>query len=351
MTIYYVNPLNGDDDNDGLSLSAPFLTKTKANSTIATGDTVLLIASATDTENATITITVKSTWRGVNTSGINDGTYYIINPSSAIPTFINSLQSVPVVFENIDFASTTTPLSVSTASSNMIFGLVHCKKISTTNYLITHTGGSYGFDAWLINCDIRNCTTAIFRGIANRISPFHLINSKFYSCSAFLELGTGQSFTSIRGCIFYNTIIGRSNYYQLRLINNIFINSQIILGDRAASVGYSWLIYNNVFTNCTATTGAVYWYDNNVIEPILFDYNLFYNNTLNHNDTVNSYGSHNIAGQNPNYTDLSGEDFSFSSSSPLYRAGLYGDDIGATIHTESSGGVGGNSIFGGVLIK
>lgn len=341
MATYYINPESGNNANDGLSPAMAWSTRAYAASRIAANDRVILMA-LTDTEDSITNITVRSAWIGANSLGIIDGTKCTLN--GTVAKFGNSTQSVPVIFENINFNSSATPLIIEMANNNAIFKIINCTKTNSTPYFINHTGGNYGYNAWMEKCVINNCTTAVFSGAANRTSPTLLSNCKFENNLRLFPYGAGVGEMWIIGSIFKNTALPGSLYFNYKLLNNILNNSPVGLGDRSSADSNNSYFVNNVFMNCESSTGAMYWEENNSMVPIIFDYNLFYNNVLNFNAPDGTVGVHNLININPEYLDPTNDNFSFNFSSPLTHAGLFGDDIGATVHAESSsGGSGGIS--------
>lgn len=102
MTIYYVDPINGNDTNDGLSWATAFQTLTKAGSTATSGDEVRVRKSG-DPE-----LVGNATW----TNGSR-----IVTLQSAVTTTIENCETAWVASANVTCSTTTTRKQGSYAAS------------------------------------------------------------------------------------------------------------------------------------------------------------------------------------------------------------------------------------------
>ncbi len=190
---------------------------------------------------------------------------------------------------------------------------------------------------------------------------------------------------TVKGCYFYNMRRGISVIsdfgYDCCIEKNVFHNctdASIVVSSASASHGAKAQIINNTFYGCRCyidtsyskqavivgnffVNSATYGIDtpsgaNDIW--ILEDYNHFYNNTSGNINNSIPIGTNSTTGTNPNFTDVSGKDFSFTNtffkgkggfaSIPLLPHVSYLDP-GAIQSAEAGGGVFSASTRGGFV--
>lgn len=212
MTTYYVNTSTGDDSNDG-SEGAPWATLTKASSTIAADDTVM-VAPGTYTE-ASLTWPSRCTILGVDAAGVSsddpftetelDRTTLPIVTAASGSMVMNLSSAGPYYVRGLRFNVASLALGVNaTSSSSAILEIKDCefwgatfrqlaiRNASTVERCVFRDGTAYGvYVAGGNDQVVRACE---FRDLANA-AIYHITNGnqQVENCT-FLRTCSAQTF-------------------------------------------------------------------------------------------------------------------------------------------------------------
>ena len=358
MTIYYVDPVSGNDSNAGTSFALAFATTAKAESIVAAGDTVRLCATGTEALTSTNTITLATngtaaaniTWRGYNNTGttaLTPGNYYTISGSGmSASTDILALASVQ--YRNINNVALTAAkrnIIGTTGDSGYTVQFNNCSLTAPTTNIIANTSVSNGTGVMFINCVMTGGgsggSTVCINSNANR-NGCTLIGCTVTAFGTVLfpsSIGGGNGTESYIGNIFANnaTVMGQNLYTSSsQITGNVFYNNTtaINISDRSSASRFYYITNNTFVNNTTAFLAAA---SNNCFG--LEDYNHLYNNTTNYNGAALVPGAHDIAGA-PLFNAPGSLDFSLQAGSPLIGAGLAGTNI-AGLKQVSGGAAGG----------
>jgi hypothetical protein len=329
MATYYVDPVGGDNDNDGLSPAEAWATRAFAASAISAGDNVICMATGVDA-SANVNVDVNSYWFGANNQGVVDDTRYECASAATPESVFTVTAAVRVSFEHFHFSGASTPLISGVA--NVIIDLVNVLVDGGGAYAVitSNTGNSYG-GSWL-KTRVEGCTTAVFLAGSNRGGPNRFVDCRFVDNGAFL----GQSFHNAGaanvyffGCSFISTALPGSLYWSPVAVNCLFAASTLTIGDRLTA-NVPFIAVNCVFRGAGT---AINWQSSNPTRPILLDYCCFYDNTTNLGlvPAGVTIGEHSIT-EDPQHTDPDEDDYSIGPDSPLVGAGLGGVDIGPSQH-------------------
>ncbi|MBE3122218.1 MAG: right-handed parallel beta-helix repeat-containing protein [Thermoplasmata archaeon] len=352
---WYVNPVTGDDDNDGIALITPFKTVQVGLDSVNAADTLLLVVGANgDTITATDSCDMNG---GLHASAVSSTPIYVLacNGSGTVYT------------DTTNFIITTK----STLAEGLFGILVAADYIVFQN--ITFDGGGVGKSEYGVLCQADGAEGIKFKrcrfinndnhGVFYRVSAATpLTKWLFYLCEAYGNglggAGGGIVPTAARGnadfigCNAHDNVgvgIGLgSSYGSNALFNNVYDNDSVgIWVSNLASLGHINIIGNVCYGNndgirliqnqaritiLNNVMAANTRYGLHTLNTTDLDYlngvsyNCYYNNGTAAID-VNSGtppGEGNVTGD-PKFTSVvdGSEDFSFSdTTSSLYKTGL-----------------------------
>jgi hypothetical protein len=357
MTIYFVDPLNGSDSNDGSSMAKAFRSTAKSETVVAAGDTVKFLATHAESLTGTNTITLSTSgtsfspiyWQGCDSSGnaLPDGSYYTIDGSemSSGSDMINTGAKTNRRMRNMLFANAKRFGVACTADPAYTIILELC---SITNPATACFGSStyytgYGYEA------INSIFTGSGAGGTQRFSCNNIgvANRSEVSCIACSIAFFNTVFTQdasngvglVYGNIFANngTVLPGSIYSQGQFIqDNVFYGNSYCIGvcDRTVAGGgrFDSIIGNTFVNNLKCIDGI-----DATVSTVINAYNHYFNNASNYSGGSVVAGSHEIGGD-PLFNSPGMLDFRLKSGSPLIGSGPRGLNIAGL--TQISGGSG-----------
>ena len=184
MAIYYIDPVNGDNTNTGLSWSVPFKTITKAASKTPASDSIFYVGSGVCHEG-NITFTPYVAWNRLRIIGSADTT---VDASGYDYAF--------------SFGHVTESYSGPDSASIMNFTITGFEKSA-----IRHTEGASWTISHMINCIVYNCgakyqTTNLLTASGTPTSRISISNSTIYGLDMSSNVGISININS-RNCIFF----------------------------------------------------------------------------------------------------------------------------------------------------
>lgn len=363
MANYYVDNVNGNDGNSGLSEVLAKATIASAVSAASSDDCIYIQAGSNYTLTSTITVTKRLKFEGYTTTpGARDGRPTITTATNSTNLF--ELGTVRIAFVHIDFTNTASvraqaiPCTLAAGAMASDLTVYDCV-FDGFSQVYTDYWGSLR-QKWG-DCVLKNCTTDgayetagtsghLFTGcqfLDNTTSHFKSTygsqEATFYRCvfddaakALYYSYNTG--FTDIKftflNCTFYST-------------------SGTAIDLDEATEGVSLVMIDNVFQDVggygvdTATSATV-----------------SDRKSLRVNNAFRSMTSGNYTGLSAGYNDVSlsadaltnpgSADYSPNSTAGggalLRNAGTNDGDIGAVQHADAGGSSGGGPLFGGRLI-
>lgn len=325
---------SGNDGNVG-TFAAPFLTISQALSVSDTLDTVSIIADGTYLPTAPLTPLVVGTnrlpllVRGVNSSGIFDGTKAVISGASlpASSTILNCNGLLALQVKNIVFTSATGDnITFTDACNSSVITFMDCViKNSAGSGIYSLESGStfrprYIRDSIVNNAEYGLTVVAVGRSVVSEMHGCYVAGNgksgiKTYlstSVSSGRPLLVTNSIVSDNdtGIVLLGTAAASSHY----LINNLLtgnVSHGIAITDAIDCI----VMYNNAST----ANGGYGYYLSNYYGNFIIDRNSTYNNTLG----VTNVNSGVLPGAGNITSDPQiGADFKPATGSPLYTNGL-----------------------------
>ena len=341
MATYYVDPVNGDDNNTGLNATTEqWATTLYALNTLSAGDEVRLMNTGTETLASTLTETTTGTDElpilmvGADSSGdpLTTGHYTISSNGLGADGYTPTLDYYLWNFVRFTDADATFRNIAETTNTANYHVFNNCRMDNAGSHGITMEGSDWEYR----NCEIdNNGGMGIDIDALNRAS-FSMINCDVHDNDSHgMELaGAG---INIYGCRIYSN--GGSGIYINRYSSRDHINSNIFYNNTSSGIDFigseatTFLVW--VFNNIFASNGA---YGLKVastfnIESWFIDNNAYYNNTSNAVDWLgtgyaegningNGFGDSNVGGD-PLFTSVTAwaEDFTLGSGSPCIDVG------------------------------
>ena len=328
MAVYYISRASGDDSNDGLTESTPWLNLYKGFDTVATGDQVYIKADADYglTGTATVRHVPNSPSGGVSFIGYSNttGDNRQIAITGRIAThFLFTGGVITFEFKNMLFSGASTQAisilgnntaNMSSRFVNLTFidNQIGISKAANTNLyyncLFTSTTGgnsSVGIDVngggdLIYGCTFKDLAFASI-DLSNSATATMIVNNLFINCKGPHIVNGTLGGAGVTGPIIGNTFLGPSgDGINFRLAN-----------------APCWAIMNNIFANFQEPGKAAIIFNNGGPTRTQFYNNAFFGNTINiSGGTLGDIGfnSNDIDGLDPQITNSGALDFRIGSN-------------------------------------
>jgi parallel beta-helix repeat protein len=375
MTDYYVRPGGGSDAAAGTSYALAKATLQAAVNLMSPGDRVIACADAEEEISSQVSWAITSTTTapsqiiGANSSGVIDGTRYVLKPSVS---FTGSMLLAPGITTGHHMHIRYIEANCNANTVQVNYGLGAWSSGGTGQYINIIKCHAYG--AAQSGIYFRNESRPMIAGCVCYDNDVHGIS-----------LGASGGFTiggEAYGNLCYNNgVDGIRTHDQLhRLINNICVHND-------SSGIYFWgpqanicTIFGNTlcdnggdgveFASTTANVFAIYLHNNTICnnggygvndgaggsnftdQQINALHNHFYGNTSNPTSLGATLPDFESIDGDPLFTDSVNMDYTLQSGSPLVGAGMNGSTIGALgLASAGGGGGGGGVLIGGRLVR
>jgi hypothetical protein len=309
LTTYYVDAVDGNDANDGLSEGSgnAWQTLGQAESVIAPGDIVYVKGNAVYAETLTLSV------NGLNTAPV----YYV--------------------------GYTTTPGDNGIATINPPSGTGITSNFTVKNFRFWFnfriTDATIGYDDstgdqnCMVNCEVDNCSSHGVNADNGWVfwkCSFHDnggdgvtsdVGTIFYQCIGYNNVGDNFQALSPQciDTIGYNltagtkhlNVDGSGNQGYMAIQNTIDGDSSVGNAGISLSVSNPIIVANNILTNCVTGIDRIVGSGD---ELALVEYNSFYNNTTDVDANLTDRGNNQTT--DPLFTDQASRDYTITSSSP-----------------------------------
>jgi hypothetical protein len=337
MATYYVNPVGGNNANDGLTTGTAWATTAHAFATAADFDTIIMMATGAEAIASTVTVGKSLYLVGANASGVVDGTRYAYSIASGVVAFDVTVAGSRWKLISFTGGATTSGNVCFTSSATVDISVVNC--LFDTFNIVHRATGSPNFTGYHTGCSYSNIGGGVSSTVSNRTG------ARFYGCyfapTVKNPVTSSQNDQTFIGCVIHSPTDGfipGANIGTFIYLWTVFYGCELRIGDRSTS-NVTVLCAGNAFVN--SPDNGVEWIDSNPTRPRVFGWNLYYNNA--NNNIANAPSTigldvTDIVGQDPLFSTPASGDFTPQLGSPLIRAGPRNSNIGAVAHTDGGGG-------------